>query len=49
MLSVIAGVVMVVGGLLVLEGYRGWMLGVAGAAVGAFVVSDSVWSGRRSD
>lgn len=50
MLSVIGGVVMVVSGLLVLEGYTaGWLLGVAGAVVGAFVVSYSVWTGRRSD
>jgi hypothetical protein len=35
-----AGVVMFVGGLLVLEGYRGgWALGAAAAAAGAIAVS----------
>jgi hypothetical protein len=49
-LSAIAGLVMVVSGLLVLAGYRGgWLFGAAGAAAGAFVVCDSVLTGRRSD
>jgi hypothetical protein len=45
-----AGVVMVVGGLLGLEGYRwGWVLGAAAAAAaGAFVVSGSLGAGKRS-
>ena len=44
-----AGVVMVVGGLLGLEGYRwGWVLGAAAAATGAFVVSGALGAGKRS-
>ncbi len=42
-----AGVVMVVGGLLVLGGYRwGWVLGAA--AAGTVVVSGLLGAGRRS-
>jgi len=44
-----AGVVMVVGGLLVLGGYRwGWVLGAAAAAAAAVAVSGLLGAGRRS-
>ena len=44
-----AGVVMVVGGLLVLGGYRwGWVLGAAAAAAAAVTVSGLLGAGRRS-
>jgi hypothetical protein len=48
-LGAAAGVVMVVGGLLGLEGYGwGWVLGAAAAAAGAFVVSGALGAGKRS-
>jgi hypothetical protein len=44
-----AGVVMIVGGLLGLEGYRsGWVLGGAAAAAGALVVSGALGARKRS-
>src|SRR5580704_1792434 len=49
-ISAIVGVVMIVGGFLVFDGHRaGWLLGVAGAAAGAFIISNSVGPGKRSD
>jgi hypothetical protein len=49
-LAAVAGVVMVVGGLLVLGGHRwGWLLGIAACGAGAFVVSGSLRARRRSD
>jgi hypothetical protein len=50
-LAAMAGVVMVVGGLLVLLGYRGgWLLVAAAAAAAvACVVSGSLGAGRRFD
>jgi hypothetical protein len=48
-LGFVAGGIMVVGGLLGLEGYRwGWVLGAAAAAAGAFVVSGALGLGKRS-
>jgi hypothetical protein len=42
-LAACAGVVMVVGGLLELEGYRGgWVLVAAAAAAGAFIISGAL-------
>jgi hypothetical protein len=47
-LGVGTGVVMIVGGLLALEGYRwGWMLVAAAAATGGFVVRDALGTGKR--
>jgi hypothetical protein len=44
-----AGVVMVIGGLLALEGYRwSWMLVAAAAAAGAFVIGGTLGAGKRS-
>jgi hypothetical protein len=43
MLAASAGVIMIVGGLLELEGYRGgWMLVAAAAATGAFAISGAL-------
>jgi hypothetical protein len=44
-----AGVVMIVGGLLGLEGYRtGWALAAAAAAAGALIGSGALGAGKRS-
>jgi hypothetical protein len=44
-----AGVVLVVGGVLGLDGYSwGWVFGAAAAAAGAFVVSGALGPGKRS-
>jgi hypothetical protein len=43
------GLVMIVGGLLALEGYRwGWVLVAAAAAAGALVFSGVLRAGKRS-
>jgi hypothetical protein len=49
-LAAAAGVVMIVGGVLGLEGYRsGWLLvAAAAAAAGAVVVSGTLGGGKRS-
>jgi hypothetical protein len=48
-LGAAAGVVMIVGGVLGLEGYRGgWVLAAAAAAAGALVFRGSFGAGRRS-
>jgi hypothetical protein len=48
-LGAVAGLVMIVGGVLGLEGHRGgWVLAAAGAAAAALVVSGSLSAGRRS-
>ncbi len=49
MLGAGAGLVMVVGGVLGLEGYGwGWVLGAAAAAAGVLVVGGSLAARRRS-
>jgi hypothetical protein len=48
-LGAAAGGVMIVGGVLGLEGYRrGWVLAAAAAAAGALVFNGSFGAGRRS-
>ena len=48
MLGASAGVVLVVGGLSGLDGYRwGWVFGAAAAAAGVFAVSGALGLGKR--